>query len=157
MGFMLKKSGLVFTPTSQRTCFTCGSPHHLQFQCKEKQQKEQVAQRTSQFSSIYNRYHAKPSYPKGYTPAPWEQAENKRKEDDAYRDFLLKNPNVNDSWDWDSVPLPKDKGKTRENVSYAQATKSQGTKMPTKPVEKTHSVSNTHRPWNANNVQQHQI
>src|SRR3954447_19781345 len=60
------------------------------------------------------------------------------------------------NWDWDSVPLPTDKGKTRENLSYAQAARKPTNppttnKKPTLPPAKS-----SQRPWNFNNVQQHQ-
>src|SRR4051794_1936857 len=103
-GFMLKKNGLVFTPTSQRTCFTCGSSHYLQFQCYERHQKENSAQKTSQFSSIYSCFHAKPSYPKGYSPVYRGNTGEWREEDETYEEYMRKKPIQN--WDWDSIPLP---------------------------------------------------
>ena len=68
-GFQLKGKGLVFTPTTQRTCHTCGSPHHLQLYCQEHNKNKESATRTSQFTPIYNCFNIKPSFPKGYHPS----------------------------------------------------------------------------------------
>jgi hypothetical protein len=153
-GFVLKKNGLVFIPTSQRTCFTCGSPHHLQFHCNEKHQKENLAQKTSQFSSIYNRFHAKPSYPKGYTPShntgEWNE------ENETYDEYMRRRPILNENWDWDSVPLPTDKEKTKENLSYAQAARKPTNPPTTNKKPTAPSAKSSLRLWNFNNVQQHQ-
>src|SRR3954447_1361578 len=149
-GFMLKKNGLVFTSTSQRTCFTCGSPHHLQFQCNERHQKENSAQKTSQFSSIYNHFHAKPSYPKGYTPS-YNNNTGEWGDNETYEEYMRKKPVQN--WEWDSIPLPTDKGKTRDNLSYAQAAHKPTNSQMVKNAPKATPVNNQQRPWNSNNIQ----
>src|SRR5437763_2147291 len=146
-GFQLKGKGLVFTPTSQRTCHTCGSPHHLQLYCQEHNKKQESAARTSQFVPIYNHFNAKPSFPKGYHPSTLNDDHKPDISSDKHQWSEEHEKYWNDLWGIDTPPSSdKNKGKGKP-FSYADAAKANANSGPF-----TFNFTPNSCPWNKNNI-----
>src|SRR5579862_7621768 len=68
--YILSGRALQWVSVQTCTCRECGSFTHLVCSCKEANRKQAIVDKNFKNASIYKKYNAKPTHPKGFIPRP---------------------------------------------------------------------------------------